>query len=44
MIKHEFPPGWKIIKEQYEFADKLNNYLDWELDKINNNSVVNQDN
>ncbi len=33
IIGHQLPPAWDMYEQQYEFADKLNNYLDWELDQ-----------
>jgi hypothetical protein len=33
IIGHQLPPAWYMYEQQYEFADKLNNYLDWELDQ-----------
>jgi hypothetical protein len=35
-MHHPLPPGFDMAKEQYQFADELNNYLDWELDQENN--------
>jgi len=34
-MHHPLPPGFDMAKEQYQFADELNNYLDWELDQEN---------